>query len=37
MVRKGTSGYALAIVVVAGLALVVLIGVLFGIGAVMGR
>jgi len=35
--RKGTTGYAFAILVVAGLALLVLVAVLLGIGAVMGR
>ncbi len=37
MVRKGTRGYAFTIVVVAGLAVVVLIGGLLAIGAMMGR
>jgi hypothetical protein len=37
MIRKGTRGYAFTIVVVAGLALVVLLGGLLAIGAMMGR
>jgi hypothetical protein len=37
MFRKGTSGYAFTIVVVAGLALVVLLGGLLALGAMMGR
>ena len=35
--QKGTTGYAFTILVVAGLALLVLIGALLGIGAVIGR
>lgn len=35
--RKGTAGHAFAIAAVAGLALVVLAGLLLGFGAVMGR
>jgi hypothetical protein len=34
---KGTTGYAFTILVVAGLALLVLVGVLLGIGAAIGR
>jgi hypothetical protein len=37
MIRKGTRGYALTIVVVAGLAFVVLMGGLLTVGAMMGR
>ena len=37
MIRKDTRGYALAIVVAAGLAFVVLLGGLLAIGAMMGR
>jgi hypothetical protein len=35
--QKGTTGYAFTILAVAGLALLVLIGALLGIGAVIGR
>jgi hypothetical protein len=34
---KGTTGYVFTILVVAGLALLVLIGALLGIGALIGR
>lgn len=34
---KGTSGYAFAIAVAAGLTFLVLIGALLGFGALMGR
>jgi hypothetical protein len=34
---KGTTGYVFTILVVAGLALLVLIGALLGIGAMIGR
>ena len=37
MIRKGRSGYAFTIVVVAGLAFIVLLGGLLAIGAIMGR
>jgi len=35
--RKGTVGYAFTILVVAGLAVLVLVGLLFGAGAVIVR
>ena len=35
--RKGTTGYAFTILGVAGLALLVLVGMLLGIGAMMGH
>ena len=35
--RKGTTGYAFTTLVVAGLALLVLVGMLLGIGAMMGH
>ena len=35
--RKGTVGYAFTILVVEGLAVLVLVGLLFGAGAVIGR
>jgi hypothetical protein len=35
--RKGTMGYAFTVLVVAGLAVLVLVGMLFGVGAVIGR
>jgi hypothetical protein len=35
--RKGTAGYAFTILVVAGLAILALVGVLLGTGAVIGR
>jgi hypothetical protein len=35
--RKGTMGYAFAVLAVAGLAVLVLVGMLFGVGAVIGR
>jgi hypothetical protein len=37
MIRKGTPGYAVTILVAAGLAFVVLLGALFGITALMSR
>ena len=37
MIRKGTPGHAFAIVAVAGLTIVVLVGGLLAIGALMGR